>query len=158
MNNLTSLNLTQITGLISFSCSSNNISRLDLTQNSLLEDLNCIGNNLISLDVSQNTNLRILRAYDNPQMAYLDIRNGNNEAIAQFDTRTNPNLECIFVDDARATYLENWLINPNTTFVNNEQECEALSIGDFTKDTFTIYPNPVQNRMTVIIKKKSIIL
>lgn len=152
-NNLTSLNLTQNTGLIYFSCSSNNISNLDLTQNNLLEDFTCVGNNLTTLDVSQNTNLRILRAYNNPQMGDLDIRNGNNQAIEFFDA-TNPNLECIFVDDASATYLDDWRIGPNTTFVNNEKECAALSIVDFTIDNFVMYPNPAQNRVSVIAATK----
>jgi hypothetical protein len=151
VNNLTNIDLTQNTGLIYFSCSSNNLTNLDLTQNTALEELICVDNNLTSLDVTQNTNLRRLLAYENISLLSLDIRNGNNEAIEQFDA-TNANLQCIYVDDASASYLENWLIDPNSTFANNEQECEVLSNNHFSKDYFTLYPNPAKEFITVIAK------
>jgi len=148
-NNLINLDISQNTQLLYFYCSFNNITSLDISQNILLKELSCTNNNLTSLDLSQNANLKILRAYNNSQLGSLDIRNGNNVGIEYFNA-TNSNLDCVFVDDASAEYLDDWHIDSNTTFVNNEQECEDLSVLSFSQDNFNVYPNPVQNELSVI--------
>jgi hypothetical protein len=53
------------------------------------------------------------------------VRNGNNFIIDGFDTTANPNLTCIYVDDTDYSNA-NWTnIDPASTFVENEAECEA---------------------------------
>jgi len=77
------------------------------------------------------------------------VRNGNNTNFTDYDSTNNPDLICIFVDDA-AYSNTNWTnIDPASTFVNNEAEC-ALSIGDnaFELDV-TIYPNPTDNYLFI---------
>jgi hypothetical protein len=85
------------------------------------------------------------------QLTNLDIRNGNNEALIKIGAGENPNLTCIYVDDADYSNA-NWSggIDPASTFVENEAECEALSIGDnaLELDVF-IYPNPTDNYLFV---------
>jgi len=86
---------------------------------------------------------------ENNQLTSLDVRNGNNTNFALFYSTNNPNLTCIYVDDADYSNA-NWTnIDPNSTFVNNEAEC-ALSIGDntFELDVF-IYPNPTDNYLFI---------
>jgi hypothetical protein len=62
----------------------------------------------------------------------------------------NPNLTCFYVDDADYSNA-NWTnIDPASTFVENEAECEALSIGDnaLELDVF-IYPNPTDDYLFI---------
>jgi len=101
------------------------------------------------LDVSDNTELKRLECVA-CQLTSLDVRNGNNESFNLFWTTENPNLTCIYVDDADYSNA-NWTnIDPNSTFVNNEAECEALSIGDnaLEVDVF-IYPNPTDDYLFI---------
>ena len=147
-NQLTSLDVSNNTALELLFCSSNQLTSLDVTNNTALINLSCGGNQLTSLDVSQNTALVGLRCYSN-QLTSLDVRNGNNENITLFNASSNPDLTCIFVDDASYS-TANWTnIDPASTFVNNEAEC-ALSIGDnaFELDV-TIYPNPTDNYLFI---------
>ena len=98
--------------------------------------------------MSNNSALIELRCYNN-QLTSLDVRNGNNTNFTDFNSTNNPDLTCIFVDDA-AYSNTNWTnIDPASTFVNNEAEC-ALSIGDnaFELDV-TIYPNPTDNYLFI---------
>lgn len=46
------------------------------------------------------------------------------------------------MDDASATYLDDWYKDPFTTFVNNEAECDALGNQESVAAPFKIYPNP----------------
>ena len=104
--------------------------------------MSCHSNQLTNLDVSNNNALNVLYVYDN-QLTSLDVRNGSNVNVTNFNSTNNPNLTCIFVDDADYSNA-NWPnIDPNSTFVENEAECDALSIGDnaLELDVF-IYPNP----------------
>ena len=83
------------------------------------------------------------------QLTSLDVRNGNNTNLSPFNSTSNPNLNCIYVDDASYS-TANWTnIDPASTFVNNEAEC-ALSMGDnvFELD-MTIYPNPTANYLFI---------
>jgi len=90
----------------------------------LLEKLSCSGNSLTELDLSQNTALTDLWCNEN-NLTTLDIRNGNNTNIVSFEVTDNPDLTCIFVDDADWS-TSNWTnIDPTATFVETEAECDA---------------------------------
>ena len=147
-NQLTSLDVSNNTALITLNCYSNQLTSLDVSNNTALTYLNCYSNQLTSLDVSNNSALIELRCYNN-QLTSLDVRNGNNTNFTDYNSTNNPDLTCIFVDDA-AYSNTNWTnIDPASTFVNNEAEC-ALSIGDnaFELDV-TIYPNPTDNYLFI---------
>ena len=146
-NQLTSLDFSSNTALEFLYSSNNQLTSLDVSNNTALEFLYCFNNQLTSLDVKATNHLEILHCFNN-QLTSLDVRNGNNPAIF-FNSTNNPNLTCIYVDDADWS-TANWTdIDPASTFVNNEAEC-ALSIGDnaFELDV-SIYPNPTDNYLFI---------
>jgi Leucine-rich repeat (LRR) protein len=150
LNQLTSLDFNGANALTFLYCDFNPLTSLDVSNNIALTDLSCTDNQLTSLDLSNNTALTFLFCNRN-QLTNLDIRNGNNEALIKIGAGENPNLTCIYVDDA--DYMNtNWAdsIDPTSTFVENEAECEALSIGDnaLELDVF-IYPNPTDNYLFI---------
>ncbi|MEM0516961.1 MULTISPECIES: T9SS type A sorting domain-containing protein [Aequorivita] len=172
-NYLTSLDLSNVPSLIEIDCSQNQISALDLSQNLFLEVLSCSSNNIASLDTSnnpelfylvcgrndiesldltQNPALTLLLAPFMPPLNHLDLRNGNNENIGSFNVYGTDNLQCIFVDDASATYLDDWYKDPFTTFVNNEAECDALGNQEFVMAPFKIFPNPAKTYFNISSK------
>ena len=78
-NQLTSLVLDA--NMQSLKCYGNNLSSLDVSQCTGLKSLNCGSNQLTTLDVSKNTALRWLDCYDN-QLTTLDVsKNENLESI-----------------------------------------------------------------------------
>ena len=147
-NQLTSLDVSSNTALTDLYCRNNQLTSLDVSNNTALEFLYSSNNQLTSLDVRATNGLEILHCFNN-QLTSLDVRNGNNTAIFSVNATNNPNLTCIYVDDADWS-TANWTdIDPASTFVNNEAEC-ALSIGDnaFELDV-SIYPNPTDNYLFI---------
>ena len=122
---LTSLDVSNNTALSYFTFTGNQLTSIDVSNNTALYYLNCSANQLTSIDVSGNHALGGLRCSNN-QLTNLDVRNENNVNFDNFDSLNNPNLNCIYVDDADYSNA-NWTnIDPNSTFVENEAECEAL--------------------------------
>tara|TARA_R110002012_G_scaffold11112_1_gene49849 strand:+ start:7366 stop:8430 length:1065 start_codon:yes stop_codon:yes gene_type:complete len=153
-NFLTSLNLANNISLELIFSAHNNISGfLDTSQNPALSSLSVGYNDITELDLASNIALLSLGASSNPILS-LDARNGNNENIISFVvTETTGDLDCILVDDASATYLDDWLKDPETTFVNNQQECDALGVRDMDSHNFTMYPNPTNEIITINLLK-----
>ena len=149
-NNISSLTgIEDFTALTELICSNNLLTSLDVSNNTALTEFRCANNLLTSLDVSNNPALTNLVCSFN-QLTSLDVRNGNNSIIEEFDSTFNSDLICIFVDDASYS-TTNWTdIGSNSTFVENEAECEALRIGDnaFELDV-SIYPNPTDNYLFI---------
>ena len=149
-NQLTSLNVSNNTALTSLSCGNNQLTILDVSNNTALTSLQCGYNQLTILDVSNNTALTGLYCFVN-ELTSLNVRNGNNINFRNFDSSSNPNLTCIFVDDVDWS-SENWtgFIDSASTFVANEAECSALSVVDYASylDIF-IHPNPTENHLFV---------
>lgn len=83
------------------------------------------------------------------------MRNGNNENINSVNVFGTESLKCILVDDTNASYLDNWYKDPFTTFVNNEAECDALSLSSFEKERLLVYPNPTTGTIMISISKPS---
>ncbi len=68
------------------------------------------------------------------QLTSLDVRNGNNLNLYSFNSLNYPDLTCIYVDDADYSN-DVWLdVDPASTFVENEGECEALSTESYCKE------------------------
>lgn len=176
-NSISVLNLTACTELITLTAWDNQLTFLDVSQNIKLQHLRIPYNNIASIDLSNNILLELFRStYGNfeildfsnnpnlgsvgcgynPQLSYLDIRNGNNENISLF-AANDSNLECIYVDDAEASYLENWHIDTTTTFVNNEAECESLHDDEFfdMADHVRLFPNPTKDYIAISLKKNA---
>ena len=140
-DSLEEINITGLENLEELRTSNNNLNTLDILQNPNLRILTSSNNNLIGLDASQNPNLNFVSVANN-DLVQIDIRNGANENIEFFNATGNSNLTCIFVDDAEFS-TANWTdVDPTTTFVETETECEALPIDEVTTFDFSIYPNP----------------
>ncbi|UXX79939.1 Ig-like domain-containing protein [Reichenbachiella carrageenanivorans] len=71
-NQLTSIDVSQNTALLSLNVQDNMLTSLDISQNTALTGLNCGRNNLSSLDVSQNVLLDFLLCHEN-NLSALDV-------------------------------------------------------------------------------------
>ena len=157
-NQLTSVDLSNNTALNVLQLAGNQLTSLDVSNNTSLEQLIFNQNQLTSIDLSNNTYLNYLWGYDN-LLTSLDIRNGNNVNIWGFDVTNNPDLTCIYVDDA--SYMqETWsnFIDTTSTFANNETECSGLNLLDneFELD-LNIYPNPTDKHLFIEGNKNPIV-
>ena len=104
-------------------------------------------NQLTRIDVSDLLVRRLLCS--NNQLEFLDVRNGSNDNIIDFEIADNPNLTCVYVDDKQYSQ-DNWTLSDATTnFVESEAECNALDVPLFTEDDVSIYPNPAKNHLSV---------
>lgn len=147
-NPLTHLNVRNNVQLIDLTISQTNITFLDVSQNTELLILACASTQLTNLDLTNNINLELFTG-QNSNLTQLDFRNNNNEKILAFKTKDNPDLTCIFVDDAE--YSEtNWTdVDPASTFVETQEECDALGFKDMSYKQINIYPNPVKSTLNI---------
>ena len=170
-NHLSQLDVSQNTHLYRLDCRNNQLTQLDVSVNTNLWWIDCARNQISQLDVSNLTNLHRLEAYNNQltslnldqngqmdwlrlqnnQLTELHIQNGNNSYLdpAYFDLRNNPDLYCVFVDDATWCSQNLTNIDPQTHFVTNQAECDA-DIESITKNEIKLYPNPVSNELHIL--------
>ena len=114
-NQLLSIDVSNNLSLKRLLIQSNNLIELNVTVNTLLERLDLSRNNIEKLDLSSNIMLKRFLCARN-EMKSLNVKNGNNTLITQWDSRTNPDLICIEVDDPSYSVL-NWIrIDPNSSF------------------------------------------
>ncbi|WP_452228551.1 DUF7619 domain-containing protein [Lacinutrix sp. MEBiC02404] len=148
------LDVSQNAALKNLYCQNNQLSVLDISSNLNLEIINCFQNNITALDFSGKASLKSLTVFNN-QLTSLNVKNGNNTNFTNFDSTNNPNLTCIEVDDA-AWSTVNWLNkDAASTYVNNQAECTTLSTSAFAQITFSMYPNPVSNYLTIAIQAEA---
>jgi len=77
----------------------------------------------------------------------------------QFQITNNPNLTCVFVDDA-AWSTTNWTnVDVTTTFVETQAECDAIAaINDISNEELLyVSPNPTTGILNILNTSKSII-
>ncbi len=150
-NQLTHLDISQNTALTQLFCRDNYLTLLDTSQNLALTQLWCRSNQLINLNFSQNVNLAEVKCHFN-QLINLDLRNGNNTNIPNdsFNAFSNPDLTCIFVDDA-AWSIANWTnIDSNSTFVETQAECDALGLDEIEfNELIEVFPNPTNDSLNI---------
>lgn len=138
-NVLTSLNLANNANLTTLAVEENLLTDFNGLDTPLLRFINYSDNPIAELDLSTNSNLVSVRVSFSA-LTDLDLRNGNNTAITNFDARNNPDLPCISVDDP-AFSEANWLnVDATTSF---SEDC-ALSLSDQQFETLQIIPNPTQ--------------
>ncbi|MDY8138030.1 hypothetical protein [Aquimarina sp. 2201CG5-10] len=149
-SDINSLDVTNSTLLKDLNIDSNNITTIDLTNNTLLESFSFSSTPLTTLDVSNNTKLTYIEGEyttqltvldlstlilleevylnDSDVLTYVDIRNGNNNNISDFETTNSPNLSCIPVDDVSFA-TANWTVDIHTSFTSTAY-CRYTSIPD----------------------------
>ncbi|MBQ4821720.1 matrixin family metalloprotease [Aquimarina sp. MMG016] len=126
--NITSIDVTNNPLLATLHVGSLGLTELDLSNNTLLSELRLNGNLLTSLDLSSHTALEVLTVQDN-DLSYLNLRNGNNTNITQFNITGNSNLTCIIVDDADYS-TTNWTNIDATASFTETSYCRYTAILD----------------------------
>ena len=91
-NQLTSIDISKNTLLMSLDITRNQLTTLDLSKNPIMENLYVAGNHLTTLDVSKHSLLRQLEC-ENNQLTTLDLSN-------------KPNLESLYCDNNKLTALD----------------------------------------------------
>ena len=157
-NNLTSLDVSNLTALTFLSCRVNQITSLDLTNNSALTDV-IIQENLITgeIDLSAASGLIKFTAYNN-NILRINVKNGNNTnfaANASFNVNNNPNLDCIEVDDV-AYSTANW--TKKAASVPYSIDCDATaSVSSTESINVQLGENPVNEVLRISIDKISVL-
>jgi hypothetical protein len=125
-NQISSINLSNNTALLTFECSDNLLASLNLMANTALTSVKCYNNPpLVSL-IGLNTtpNLTVIECFGTA-LSSLNIQNGNNTNLTSFAAggvgySSAPNLNCIQVDNP--SYMDaNWSAfkNASASFSTN---------------------------------------
>jgi len=179
-NQLTSLNVNSNTNLINLYCEDNQLVTLNTNSNTVLESLLCDGNLLTSLDVSNNlqlvqlwcdfnqitvldlsanTALYELFCGQNNSLSNLNIKNGANLMLEEFDVKNTPSLTCIQVDDEVAATeglippYNVWLKDSNAIY---SEDCATASTTNFELTKISIFPNPVKDEFQIDLPNNEI--
>lgn len=120
-NQLTSVDISNLSALSQFRCSNNLLANLDVSNNPLLNRLRCANNQLTSIDISMHPNFLTINCEGNPITSLDFTSNPNlnqiscdNTLITSLDVSQNPNLQSLSCSDALLTELDVSL-NPNIT-------------------------------------------
>lgn len=140
-NNLTALDITNNTALSILFCYGNSFNSLDLTNNTALTYLLCPGSNLNSLDVSNNLALEILSCGSN-NFTSIDVSNNlqlrvlscnYNASLTSLDVTNNIALESLMFNEC----------NLSTIDVSNNPALRTLHLVDNNFTTIDVSNNPV---------------
>ncbi|WP_143569733.1 leucine-rich repeat domain-containing protein [Tenacibaculum agarivorans] len=128
-NGMETLNIIGLTQLEELICDNNSaLTGLDFTTNGNLKKIDCSDTRVTSLDLSQLPLLTDLDCHMNPFLTSLNVKNGNNENVTNFKTSGTNNLNCIVVDDV-AYSTANWTnIDAGTSF--SDTYCRYTEIPD----------------------------
>ncbi len=147
-NNLTTLDVSTNTALWNLQCGNNQLSSLDVSSNTAISNLVCKNNQLSSLNLNNNIALTYIKCSDN-QLSSLKIKNGNNAAIPEwnFNSRGNPNLYCIEVDDSIWSAAHWPDRDPQSYFSDN---CDYTGVSDeLQSPQLSIFPNPTTGKVII---------
>lgn len=156
-NNLASINTSALPNLIYFLVDGNQLTSLDFSNNPNLRQLWCDYNNLNEIDLGQQNNFNELYCGSNPNLSFINIRNGNNLEMEEFDASLIQVNACIQVDDAAAATggstfpYDNWS-KDNSSFYS--ENC-SLGLENFVAEKVKIYPNPFHDKLNIEIPKSS---
>ena len=112
--------------------------------------LDVSNNQFIDLDISILSNLQTLLCWSN-QLASLDLKNGNNINMS-IDVTSNPNLDCISVDDT-SWAITNWTVSNNNIDPQHffSTNCNTTNIEEFQTEIKTLKIVDVLGRETIPI-------
>jgi hypothetical protein len=162
-NQLSFLNV-QNTRLFHLHCNDNQLTELDLTgvgadfsdPTTTSLDINCSNNLLTTLDTTVTSFAQVsLDCSNNPDLESLYLKNGiafevgtTEEQTADIFIENNFNLQFICADDFNLDYVQGKLDAEGITDCLVTSNCE-LGIADITEDIFKLYPNPIQDKLTI---------
>jgi hypothetical protein len=141
-NQITTLDLSQNVALSYLSVYNNNLTSLDVGQISSLNRLWCMFNPITSLDLSQNGSLVFVQT-NNCSLTSLNLANGNNTNFIGVSSNNN-NLTCIQVDNAVYSN-SNWTSNDLSKDVgaSYSENCSSTSyVQEIGNSAINLYPNP----------------
>ncbi|CAL2079098.1 exported hypothetical protein [Tenacibaculum sp. 190524A02b] len=145
-NNLKTVDISKNTTIKRVSFEGNKLTEVNFSTLTELQYVNLKKNELSTIDLSNNTKLQDVFVSNNPHLMSVNLKNGNNEEIAVFQSRNTPKLTCVQVSnvewstkvwvdkDEAITYSENCALSVNDLELNNE---------------INLYPNPVINKMYI---------
>ena len=127
--------------------SSNQLTTVNTQGAISLSHLDVSNNQFIGLDVSNLSNLQTLLCWNN-QLASLDLKNGNNINMS-IDVTSNPNLDCISVDDT-SWAITNWTVSNNNIDPQHffSTNCNTTNIEEFQTEIKTLKIVDVLGRET----------
>lgn len=137
-NQLTSLYLPSGSALQFLDCSMNSLTAIDINQNSGLVSLDCFDNQLTALDVSTNTGLSTIHCYDN-QLTSLDVTpiislvtlTADNNQLTSLNVSSNPALQTLDCSDNSITNLD---VSSNIFLTNLYCADNAISTLDLNQN------------------------
>lgn len=144
-NLLSNLDLSNNLSLTFFTCENNQLTSLEVLVNTQLINLNCAFNQLTAIDLSNNSNITQLDCSNN-NLCRLNIRNGNNGNITAMDFRSNPDLNCVVVDNPSGNHstweplsFSNYITSQNdcSNFVNVDALNNVITNTSYTLPTLT---------------------
>jgi hypothetical protein len=174
VNNLTSINLNWMHNLISINCDNNQItmvdfsglsslkyfycrfnqlSVLDFSSCPMIEKVACSNNQLTTLDFRNNPNFIDLGCANN-NLNSIYIKNGSTQNFVMGGLHTsdnwnnNPNLNYICADASELTAVQNNLVGYNLNNITFTSNCD-LGVEGFNKSEVGVFPNPVQNQLSI---------
>ena len=154
-NNLTNINISQLTNLWNFGCTNNPITTIDFSGLTSLKRVN-VSNCLFStLDFSGNPLFNELQCSNNPNLTTLKINNNYMQSFVPtysfepINWSNIPNLTTICADSFEVTALQNFLTSCAITQpITISTNC-ALENSEFNTTSFSVYPNPSKGIFTV---------
>ena len=81
----------------------------------------------------------------NNVLTNLNVANGSNLDILDFNATSNLDLNCIQIDDGFTPPIT-WLKDASATY---NEDCANLSTNEFIAETVIIYPNPAENELHI---------
>ena len=138
-------------------CDNNNLTNLNLYGVNKITRIWAQNNKIKSLDLSTFKNLVQIAIYNN-ELEYLNVKNNNNlnfnnSAYYAFDSRQNPNLKCVQVDNVTFSNESMFWWKDSQTIYSTD--CSStLSINQIQKSQTKIYPNPVKNILNIQTENK----
>ncbi|WP_298340843.1 T9SS type B sorting domain-containing protein [uncultured Algibacter sp.] len=143
-NQLTNLDVNNNTNLSFLSCEQNQITNLNLRNNNRLAFLYCFNNQISVLDLTQNSTLTDLNCSNN-QLCTLNINNGNNSNLTAVNFDTNPDLDCVIVDNSNGNH-STWMPTSFTNYVETPSACSSFVSVDVLPNIIgTSYTLPTLN-------------
>jgi len=108
---------------------------------------NGAGNEIVTLRLDDNTTLTSVIFENNPLLEAVNLKNGNNTSITNFQGLNCPSLQFVCVDDV--TFAEANFTNIDAQ-VEFTIDCGFLAVPTFDiQKSVTMFPNPVSDRLQI---------
>ena len=144
INKISSVDLSNNPLLKNLDVGGNLLTELDLSMNTKLELVSADANLIENLDLSANIDLLKVEVRNNPNLEFLNVKNGFNSNFTFFQANNSPNLSCIMVDDTSYSKT-NWTqVDDDVKF---RTSCGVTNVASEINLLSAVYPNPVSDAL-----------